>query len=143
MNTEGNPMTETKPKRRWFKFSIRDLLLMTAIVAVSVGWWLDHRALINRYRVPDGGPTLLVVYPVTTADRNVLMYVLKALFSREPDLRFALDDKSNILVVQAHPTQHSIIRGLVDKMEGHASTGSSPSMPIRPNGTAQPEPQKT
>jgi hypothetical protein len=25
------------------KFSIRDLLLVTAIVAVCVGWWVDHR----------------------------------------------------------------------------------------------------
>ena len=39
-------MTETKPKRRWFRFSIRDVLLVTAIVALAVGWWLDH--LTNR-----------------------------------------------------------------------------------------------
>jgi len=32
-----------KPKRRWFHFSIRDLLLVTMIVAVCVAWWLDHR----------------------------------------------------------------------------------------------------
>ena len=38
-------MTETKPKRRWFRFSIRDLLLVTAIVALSIGWWVDHRQL--------------------------------------------------------------------------------------------------
>jgi hypothetical protein len=38
-------MTETKPKRRWFRFSIRDLLLLTAIIAIATGWWLDHRRL--------------------------------------------------------------------------------------------------
>ena len=38
-------MTETKPKRRWFRFSIRDLLLLTVIAALTVGWWLDHRKL--------------------------------------------------------------------------------------------------
>jgi hypothetical protein len=27
------------------KFSIRDLLLVTLIVALAVGWWLDHRSL--------------------------------------------------------------------------------------------------
>ena len=31
-------MTETKPKRRWFRFSIRDLLWLTAVVALTVGW---------------------------------------------------------------------------------------------------------
>ena len=25
------------------KFSIRDLLLLTVIVAMAVGWWVDHR----------------------------------------------------------------------------------------------------
>ena len=25
------------------KFSIRDLLLLTVIVALAVGWWVDHR----------------------------------------------------------------------------------------------------
>jgi len=25
------------------KFSIRDLLLVTLIVALAVGWWIDHR----------------------------------------------------------------------------------------------------
>ena len=27
------------------KFSIRDLLLVTMIVALVVGWWVDHRRL--------------------------------------------------------------------------------------------------
>ena len=35
------------------KFSIRDLLLVTVIVAVCVAWWLDHRrqaAEIDRHK---------------------------------------------------------------------------------------------
>ena len=27
------------------KFTIRDLLLLTVIVALALAWWLDHRAL--------------------------------------------------------------------------------------------------
>ena len=27
------------------KFSIRDLLLVTVIVALGVAWWIDHRAM--------------------------------------------------------------------------------------------------
>ena len=26
-----------------FQFSIRDLLLVTAIAGLAIGWWLDHR----------------------------------------------------------------------------------------------------
>ena len=41
-------MTETKPNRRWFSFSIRDLFLITAVVAIGVAWWLDHRRLAEK-----------------------------------------------------------------------------------------------
>jgi hypothetical protein len=32
------------------KPTIRDLLFLTAIVAIAVGWWLDHRHLEAKYR---------------------------------------------------------------------------------------------
>ena len=35
-------MTETKPKRRWFRFSIRDLLWLAALIAMGLGWAVDH-----------------------------------------------------------------------------------------------------
>ena len=35
------------------RFSIRDLLLVTMIVAVCVAWWLDHRRLSERLRTID------------------------------------------------------------------------------------------
>jgi hypothetical protein len=28
-----------------FRFSIRDLILVTALVSVGIAWWLDHRRL--------------------------------------------------------------------------------------------------
>ena len=62
-------MTETKPKRRWFTFSIRDLLWLTVVVALAVGWWLDHRKLdeqIQRLRRP---PLLL---PLQSAVSSML-----------------------------------------------------------------------
>jgi hypothetical protein len=31
------------------KFSIRDLLLLTVIVALVVGWWLDRRELRRKF----------------------------------------------------------------------------------------------
>ena len=34
------------------RFTIRDLLWLTVVVALAVGWWLDHNA--NRY-VPYAG----------------------------------------------------------------------------------------
>lgn len=36
------------------KFSIRDLFLVTAIVALTVGWWTDHRAQEREARIYRG-----------------------------------------------------------------------------------------
>jgi hypothetical protein len=49
-------MTENKPKRRWFRFSIRDLLLITAIIALMARWWIDHRRLVAL--IPPPPPSL-------------------------------------------------------------------------------------
>ena len=32
------------------KFSIRDLMLVTVIVAILVAWWIDHRRQANEIR---------------------------------------------------------------------------------------------
>ena len=32
-----------------FRFTIRELVLLTAIVALAVGWWSDRSLLIYRY----------------------------------------------------------------------------------------------
>ena len=45
-------MTETKPKRRWLSFSIRELLLFTAILGLALAWWMDHRRLTTFNGVP-------------------------------------------------------------------------------------------
>jgi hypothetical protein len=45
------------------RFSIRDLLWLTALVAVLVAWWVDHRQLSeNRYTIKQStsdSPTIL------------------------------------------------------------------------------------
>jgi hypothetical protein len=42
-------MTDTKPKRRWFRFSLRTLFVMVTIIGVAAGWagyqlnWIRQR----------------------------------------------------------------------------------------------------
>ena len=36
-----------------FKFTIRDLLWLTVVVALGVAWWMDHQDLLpQRRRIP-------------------------------------------------------------------------------------------
>ena len=50
--------TTVRPKRSgWFRFSLGHLLLLTLVVAVGLGWWLDRRRLairIDLYRLQVG-----------------------------------------------------------------------------------------
>jgi len=37
------------------RFTIRDLLWLTALIAMGIGWWLDHR---SSFHVVDNGRSL-------------------------------------------------------------------------------------
>jgi hypothetical protein len=32
-----------------FRFTIRELVLLTLVVAMGVGWWIEHRAMQSRH----------------------------------------------------------------------------------------------
>jgi len=52
-----------------FRFTIRDLLWLTLVVAMGVAWWIDHRSLNLRNR--------FTVMTVDSTDRGPLPSVLK------------------------------------------------------------------
>lgn len=56
-------MTETKPKHRWLRFSLRTLFVLVTIVGVAAGWmacqlnWIRERhAFLSRYPQSYGEP---------------------------------------------------------------------------------------
>ena len=93
-------MNETKPKRRWFRFSIRDLLLLTVIVALSVGWWLDHRKLTKD------NSAQFTIYYLRHADAKVVAGTLQKLFAGNSDMEIAADPKLNAII--AHGTARQL-----------------------------------
>jgi hypothetical protein len=48
-------MTTLKPPRRWFTFTIREFMLLIALVATGVGWYVDH------HRIKDLAPLISVL----------------------------------------------------------------------------------
>jgi hypothetical protein len=38
-------MDENKPRRRWLRFGIRDLLWAMALLAMALAWWVDRSEL--------------------------------------------------------------------------------------------------
>ena len=75
------------------RFTIRDLLWLTALVAVFVAWWLDHRVQVDRYQSLQSPQ--FVAYPITMADPNAVLKALVSAMAGVPDVRLAVDTKSN------------------------------------------------
>ena len=91
-------MTETKPKRRWFRFSIRDLLWLTVLMAVLIAWWLDHRELTTQkmYKIS--------FYNLQNIDAKVASEILVKTYSLIPDVRISVDTRNNAILVSARPS---------------------------------------
>ena len=59
-----------------FRFTICDVLRLTALVAMGVAWWLNHRAQVERYQ--SLLPPQFVVCPMTTANPNAVLKMLQS-----------------------------------------------------------------
>ncbi len=110
------------------RFSIRDLLWLTVVAGLAIGWWLDHREQVNRFEAMNG-PLIVQVYPITLANPNAVLKVLQTQLAGT-QVRLTVDTKSNFLVAQATPSQHAMIRNLVNKLEGKDTSPTSISPPI-------------
>ena len=100
-------MTDSKPKRRWFSFSIRDLLLVTVIAALAIGWWLDHRVQVDRYQSLLS-QTKIAAYPIA-GDVNKVLKALQAHMAGISDVKLAIDTNTDSIVAIAGPDQQAVI----------------------------------
>ena len=101
-------MTETKPKRR-FQFSIRELLLVTVIIGLSLGWWLDHRA---RFDTPRP-----VMRYLQNTDATRAANQLKTIWADSPTVKIAVDARNNAIVALARPSQQAVIREWTEQFD--------------------------
>ena len=76
-----------------FRFTIRELLILTVTVALAVGWWVDHRQLWNdRERTQ----TVIAQYEAYDLDQVLKLYNITAAqglrqMDRKRFIREALD----------------------------------------------------
>jgi hypothetical protein len=47
-------MDESKPRRRWLRFGIRDLLWAMVVAGLVIGWWMDHLAVRRQAKFEAG-----------------------------------------------------------------------------------------
>jgi len=82
----------------------------------------------------DGGSSLestpqLEVYPITSADPQMVLQVFQTLLAGMPDVRLAIDPKTGALVAWARPAQHATIRATLQQLQGEV--GQVEVIPLR------------
>jgi len=107
-------MSETKPNRRWFRFSIRDLLLITLIAALAIGWWLDHRKLTKA----NSGE--YAVYYLKYANAKAVSGALQQLFAS--DVSVTSDARLNAILVRGPAKRQNEITALLQQSDVRPTT---------------------
>ena len=108
-------MGETKRQRRWFRFSIRDLLLVTVIVALVIGWWLDHRKLTRENSAE------YAMYYLKYANAKLVSGSLQKRFAS--DVSVAYDGRLNAIVVRAPAKRQDEVLALLQQVDVRPMTG--------------------
>jgi hypothetical protein len=77
------------------RFTIRDLLLLTALATVAGAWWLDHRVQVNRYQVLINDTPTLIAYHINRPDPKIVLKALKDALADAVDVRLEFDPTSD------------------------------------------------
>jgi predicted RNA methylase len=108
-----------------FRFTIRDLLWLTALLAMGLAWWVDHGKQVNRYQLLIDDQPFGVAYHIKSADHEAVLKALQAAFAGATDVSMTLDANTGKVLATAHPSQHIVIRELIDKIEGNVPAAGS------------------
>ena len=85
---------------------------------------LDHSDSGGTETDMSEAPTVKV-YPIQVADPESVLKVLQTTLAGVPDVRLMVDTKSGFVVAQARPSQHALIRNVVNQMEGRDAMSSN------------------
>jgi hypothetical protein len=91
------------------RFTIRELLLATTIAALSIGWWLDHRAFVTR------DDPVATTYALKNCDPKDVRDVLRSVYSGAAEIAVDLDRSA--VIVLARPTRQVEIRALIEQLD--------------------------
>jgi len=90
---------------RWYQWRLSTLLLIFLIVALALGWWVDHSRLAKQIPAQPKG---IKVFYLHHADPAGLSNALKELFSK--------DESDPVFVAVDARAKQIIVRGPSDKL---------------------------
>ena len=93
------------------RFSIRDLLWLTALVALAVGWFLDHR------RRADQSRPAYTIYYVKHVNPNFALKVLQTTSAGAHGITLGADARLNAIVVQSSKSHDDEIEAILSTLD--------------------------
>jgi len=100
------------------RFSIRDLLWLTLVVALAVGWWLEHRSWVAvDPLLVDRGKPQLHVYKIENATASAILRTLQTSLAGNPNVSLTLDPRNNAIIVIATRNQQKPIARLIEELD--------------------------
>ena len=93
------------------RFTIRDLLWLTLVVALVLGWWVDHR--INTIQ----GQSILKPHYVRNGSASSIAKLLNAVFAGPHQIRLYVDDRLNVIFAECPLQQQDGIEELIKKLD--------------------------
>jgi hypothetical protein len=108
------------------RFSIRDLLWLTLVVGVCVGWYLEYRrwVALNSQK-----PLVLRAYHLQNIDGTMMGNVLLPLQQNTPGVRIGVDERYNAVYILGNPEVHDIAKKIIEQLDQkHPSSPSPPSV---------------
>jgi type II secretory pathway component GspD/PulD (secretin) len=94
------------------RFTIRDLLWLTLVVALAVGWWADHR----REQIA------IKLHFIANLQASAVAKELSDAFAGTP-VRFSVDERMNAIVIESPLRQQKGIEELIERLD-QAATGN-------------------
>jgi type II secretory pathway component GspD/PulD (secretin) len=75
------------------------------------------------------------IYPIHNADSELVLKVLQTALNGAPNVRLAIDARTNSIVAQAGPSEHAKIRALVNKLDVKPAVNAAPNIVAAPQST--------
>jgi len=104
--------------KRRLHFYIRDLFWLTLVVALAVGWWLEHRSwvAVDPLLVDTARPAMHV-YALKNASASAILRTLQTSLAGNPNVLLTPDLRANTIIVNARPNQQKAIARLIDELD--------------------------
>ena len=112
-------LTEDDRSSRRPQLSLRTLMLIVLVLAIAIGWWVDHSRLVRR--VPEQSqPNLVIkIFSLENGDAQELTKALRELFPPDStgSMHVACDARTNSIMARGTTADLKLIEAILLRLD--------------------------